>query len=184
MARNASSSPLDRLADLWFYAPIGALYRLRGGPFAWADEGRRRVDQQVQVARTIGRFAADRGRRELTRRLDAMAEQRRLQAEGSIIDTTAQDAEPASAAVVVVDLVATDQGSMAAPDGSSGPISGDDSLDAADLPIADYDSLAASQVVARLGALDPDDLASIAAYEAAHRGRRTVLGKVQQLQAR
>ena len=95
VAAGSPPSPLDRLADLWFYAPIGALYRLRGGPFAWADEGRRRVDQQVQVARMIGRFAVDRSRRELTRRLDAMAEQRRLAAEGPIIETTATEHEPA-----------------------------------------------------------------------------------------
>jgi len=51
------------------------------------------------------------------------------------------------------------------------------------LAIEDYDSLAASQVVARLERLDDDDLAAIAAHEAAHRGRRTVLGKIDQLLA-
>ena len=57
------------------------------------------------------------------------------------------------------------------------------SVDAASLPISDYDSLAASQVVARLEALGPDDLKAIGSYEAATRGRRTILGKVHQLQA-
>jgi hypothetical protein len=51
----------------------------------------------------------------------------------------------------------------------------------ADLPIAGYDQLAASQVVARLGDLDVDDLAVVERYELAHRGRRTILSKVAQL---
>jgi hypothetical protein len=50
-----------------------------------------------------------------------------------------------------------------------------------DLPIAGYDQLAASQVVARLQDLDADDLAAVERYELAHRGRRTVLSKVAQL---
>lgn len=54
---------------------------------------------------------------------------------------------------------------------------------AVDLPIENYESLAASQVVARLERLDADELAQIAEFEAAHRGRRTVLGKIDQLTA-
>lgn len=50
------------------------------------------------------------------------------------------------------------------------------------LAIPGYDSLAASQVIPRLGALDPDELEAVRAYEAAHRGRRTILGRIQQLQ--
>lgn len=53
----------------------------------------------------------------------------------------------------------------------------------ADLPIAGYESLAASQVVARLDRLDAADLRRVAAFETAHRGRRTVLGKIEHLLA-
>ena len=52
-----------------------------------------------------------------------------------------------------------------------------------DLPIPGYDSLAASQVVPRLTTLSESELAAIGAYEAAHRGRRTILNRVTQLQA-
>jgi len=52
---------------------------------------------------------------------------------------------------------------------------------AAQLAIADYDSLAASQVVPRLASLDVAELAAVRAYEAAHRGRRTILNRVDQL---
>ena len=54
---------------------------------------------------------------------------------------------------------------------------------AADLPIAGYEDLAASHIVARLDGLDRDDLAAIRRFELAHRGRRTVVGKIDQLLA-
>lgn len=50
-----------------------------------------------------------------------------------------------------------------------------------DLPIEGYDDLAARQVVDRLAALVPAELAQIEAYERAHRNRSTVLGKIAQL---
>lgn len=53
-----------------------------------------------------------------------------------------------------------------------------------EVPIEGYDSLAASQVVLRLGSLTMSELQVVATYEGAHRARRTVLGKIAQLQAR
>ncbi|MFO1538205.1 MAG: hypothetical protein ACKOVH_10360 [Actinomycetota bacterium] len=52
---------------------------------------------------------------------------------------------------------------------------------ATDLPIPGYDGLSASQVIERLGGLPASALAQIRAYEAAHRGRRTVLASIDQL---
>ncbi len=52
------------------------------------------------------------------------------------------------------------------------------------LAITDYESLSASQVVSRLRGLDDEQLDAIAAYEGAHRGRKTILNKVTQLQKR
>jgi hypothetical protein len=52
-----------------------------------------------------------------------------------------------------------------------------------DLALPDYDHLPASQIVALLGDLDSAELDSIEAYERAHRHRRTVLGKLDQLRA-
>lgn len=52
---------------------------------------------------------------------------------------------------------------------------------AAALPITDYDSLSASQVVSRLQGLSTGDLEAIRAYEAATRSRKTILNRVQQL---
>jgi hypothetical protein len=50
-----------------------------------------------------------------------------------------------------------------------------------DLPIEDYDILAASQVIARLEGMGAGDLDLIRRYELANRNRRTILGRVGQL---
>jgi hypothetical protein len=55
--------------------------------------------------------------------------------------------------------------------------------DASQLAIPDYDSLAASQVLPRLEGLTPVELEAVRTYEADHRGRRTILGRIGQLQA-
>lgn len=49
------------------------------------------------------------------------------------------------------------------------------------LPLEEYESLAASHVVARLDRLTAPELRRIQAFETANRGRRTVLGKIEQL---
>ncbi len=55
---------------------------------------------------------------------------------------------------------------------------------AASLAIPGYDSLSASQVVQRLAGLSGTELEAVRAYETAGRGRRTILAKASQLQAR
>lgn len=51
------------------------------------------------------------------------------------------------------------------------------------LAIPDYDSLSASQVLPRLVALNPEELEAVRSYEDGHRGRRTVLAKIAQMQS-
>jgi hypothetical protein len=51
------------------------------------------------------------------------------------------------------------------------------------LAIPDYDGLSASHVVNRLDGLSADELEAVRRYEAAHRGRKTILSKVAQLQS-
>lgn len=52
---------------------------------------------------------------------------------------------------------------------------------ASSLPIPGYDTLAASQVVQRLGSLRADELDAVRRYEVATRGRRTILHRIAQL---
>jgi hypothetical protein len=51
------------------------------------------------------------------------------------------------------------------------------------LAIPEYDQLSASQVVERLDGLTATELDQVRAYELAHRGRSTILGKIVQLTA-
>jgi hypothetical protein len=51
------------------------------------------------------------------------------------------------------------------------------------LAIPGYDTLSASQVIPRLDALRPDELEAVRRHEASHRGRRTILSRVAQLQS-
>ncbi len=51
----------------------------------------------------------------------------------------------------------------------------------ASLPIPDYDALAATQVVDRLAGLSRDELEAVRDYETANRGRKTILGRIEQL---
>ena len=63
------------------------------------------------------------------------------------------------------------------------PAPGAPSPAAGTLAIPAYDSLSASQVVPRLAGLSPSELQEVREYEAAHRGRKTILNRVAQLQA-
>jgi hypothetical protein len=54
--------------------------------------------------------------------------------------------------------------------------------EAGDLGIPGYDSLAASQVVARLEGLTTAELELVRRYEQANRNRKTILGKIAQLE--
>ena len=95
--------------------------------------------------------------------------------------------EPAALVRSVFDLVGARPPAVATTGAPASPapaeMSPTSSLETAadDLPIEEYQSLAASQVVARLPALTADELGTIRRFEAAHRGRRTVLGRIDQL---
>ena len=70
----------------------------------------------------------------------------------------------------------------AATNGTNGKAAGAPPVHVApSLAIPEYDQLSASQVVERLDGLTPDELDAVRAYEVAHRGRATILGKITQL---
>jgi hypothetical protein len=56
-------------------------------------------------------------------------------------------------------------------------------LSADDLPIADYDFMAAAQLLSLLSDLSGDELDAIERYEKANRKRKTVLGRIGQLRS-
>ena len=112
--------------------------------------------ERVASARVVGEFAVRQSQQQALRVID------RLQHHD---DATATGPETASPAAPPVRRAAR-----------SGP--GADTL-----AIPGYDSLSASQVLPRLAGLEPAELEAVRAYEEAHRGRRTILGRISQLQA-
>jgi hypothetical protein len=120
----------------------------------------------------------------------AAASVRRCLGGGRLGEMTDRVAEPMRLVRSIVELAigapptAGDQAASTA----SPPVDGTDaseratgSVTARQLPIDEYESLAASHVVARLANLTPAELRQVRTFEVAHRGRRTVIGRIDQL---
>ena len=158
--------PVGRLIELALFAPIGAAVVARERLPEIVEVGKERVHQRLTLARFIGQMVVHQGRRELERRL---AEPRPPAADGSTLRGPVDRAEPAGRPPTER---ATDAVPLLVP-----PPPADQ------LPIDDYESLAAGQVVARLPGLDRDALESIDTFERSHRNRRTVLNRIAQLRS-
>ena len=153
--------PIDLALDLFVYVPVGLALSARDLVPELARKGRERVTGQVTSARIVGRFAVQQGQAQA----------------GKAFQRARQDAEERLAGEVAATTpAATPSPAAAAPTAHSGP--GADTL-----AVPGYDSLSASQVLPRLEGLSADELEAVRAYEAAHRGRKTILGRIAQLQA-
>jgi len=160
-------SPLGHVLDLFVFAPLGLLADSHTLVPKLAESGRQHLDDRVQLARMVGQFAVQQGRQHAAKVVAG------LRANGA-------GPEPATASAPAIDDPGVDDDvdeSVAARVGvDDGGIAEDD------LAIPSYDSLAASQVVPRLDGLSSIELEAVRRYEEAHRGRRTVLGKIAILQ--
>lgn len=181
----------ERVLDVVVYAPIGLALHLRDQHVAYVASGRGRFEQTVQVARLLGKMAVDQGQKEIRKRFDR-CERPSASAPApppmppARTTPNAPDRSPGASPQEGIDLAgevpvepASDTLITGIVVDATGPSTG-----AEDLPLADYDSLAASQVVLRLDDLRPDEIETVRAYEASHRARRTILAKITQLQAR
>jgi hypothetical protein len=179
--------PIDQLvegvADVFVFAPIGLFFEGPSMLPKLARQGRVHANN----ARLFGQFAVKHGEAEVRRRLGEVEQQAVgwLKLFGLVPDEGAagrgadRTAAPTGSAS---GDGATEPAPVARMEAASG--NGHTVLppDAGALAIPDYDSLSASQVVTRLDGLGPDELEAIRAYEAAHRGRKTILNKVAQLE--
>ncbi len=162
----------DQVVDLLVYAPLGFALEARRLLPTFVDRGR----QQVQMARVIGQFAVGQGQAEAARRLEGVQTQAQRQARAILRDlglggdaitlTTTDEVAPAAASTV-------ESRSSAAPQASAA---------SDELAIADYDNLAASHVIPRLEGLSSSELEAVRSYESSHRGRKTILGRIAQIQ--
>lgn len=161
----APSSPPDppdplvaRIAELAVSVPLELSARLIEAVPAVAEKvpaAADRVRREVVLARFIGKLAVDQGLRELRERL-----------------VPAQDVSSSESADVAPEPAAPPT-----------PVASEPSVAVGDLALADYDHLSSAQIVAKLSDLEPSERAEIEAYERSHRHRRTVLGKLEQLEA-
>lgn len=165
-------SPLDQVLDLFVFAPLGLALTAKDQLPDLVEKGRSRVESQVTMARFVGQFAVQQGRAELEKRLRPVADRSPSAGPSRPADEPAPAPAPASP---VHEPGASPPSSAPAGNGSS-PSSGG-------LAIPGYDALSASQVVQRLAGLAGDELEEVRRYEAATRGRKTVLSKIAQLQA-
>ncbi|CAN5402620.1 hypothetical protein BH10ACT1_BH10ACT1_27210 [soil metagenome] len=159
--------PVDQAVELVLFAPIGFALEARRLLPSFVERGR----QQVQMAKMIGQFAVKQGETEGKARL-AKAQ---VQAEAILAEfgLRASEDEAPSDHVVAVAPAAPEPGR---------PPAARSSAASAELAVSDYDSLAASQVIPRLPGLEASELEAVRRYEAAHRGRKTILGKIAQIQ--
>jgi len=174
--------PIGQAIDAVVYAPIGFFF---DGPTLLpklVKEGK----NHAKGARVFGEFAVRQGRAELERRLSSFEAQAGevLRTLGILPDDEAEAPGPPGS----TDLASAGGAAPAATGvvpGDGAFLVDDDALAPAveSLAITDYDSLSASQVVTRLDGLGPDELEAVRAYESAHRGRKTILNKVAQIQA-
>jgi len=146
-----------RTVESALIVPVAVIGGIRERLPGLATSGRRHINS----SRVIGKFAVDAGLRQAAKAAE------------SLLDGLAAEPMPSD----------SPDGSDLEPRVGVTEIPSVRRSDASELPIPDYDSLAASQVVPRLRSLSPDELAAVAAYESATRGRRTILAAVARLEA-
>ncbi len=181
----------ERALELLVYAPVGVALYLRDTVPTFVNlfvsRGRSEIGQrrqqakdQVSQAKAMGEFAVGFGGPKVREQVEKGIAMARMGAEaviggvtgesgGAATDAPAPQARPKEQPDTKPDAAATSR-----PAAKAKPAK-------AALVIPDYDELSASQVVERLDGLQPDELTAVRAYEEAHRSRRTILFKIEQL---
>jgi hypothetical protein len=172
-----SKGPIDQLADVFVFAPLGFALEARDLWPRLAARGR----AELQQVRGHGERVVTRGRDWAGSRVDEAQEQAQsalsglgLRASDNGSSDEGAPAMPGATAASRPAPVATTRRREPA---AAPP------FDAERLAIPDYDALSASQVVPRLAGLLTDELELVRQYEAGTRGRKTILNKIAQLQA-
>ncbi len=185
-------SPGDRLLELMVFGPTGLAVTIVEEFPKLVEKGRHRVEGQVHTARLVGQFAVQMGRRQLEQSLGHLASRRddhETQHESDRADDSGVPG-PGPGPEVRAASAGPSAGAEAEPVAEPRPPSvwlgvgaGNGSVSPSSLAIPGYDSLSASQVVQRLEGLSLPELEEVRAHEAAHRQRRTILHRVEQLLA-
>ena len=152
----SKTDPADQLVDYLIYAPVGiALEAIDNFP-KYVERGK----SQVTLGRFLVRTAAKKG----SATVESLA--------GRVANEAGQ---------VIVDLFNIDLSVDAPVEADADPVANVLVPSDAELPIADYDSQAAAQIVKLLAQLSSEELGLIEAYESGRRKRVTILRKIAQL---
>jgi hypothetical protein len=186
---------LEHTLEVLVYAPIGVgLYLKDMGPTfvnmfvargrAEIDRRQAQVQQRTTTAKSIGQVAMAFGVPMVKQRVEKEVGTARERAQtllGSIAGSDGTNGAPAARPTAP----AAPAPAPKAPTAAAAPSTTTDTNGSADprLPIPGYNSLSASQVVERLAGLSTEELEAVRAFEASHRKRRTILGKIDQISA-
>jgi len=179
--------PAEQLLDVFVYAPLGLALEAVDLLPRLVEKGRRRAGGNVTVARMVGELAVRQGQRKVEKLVGRLRDQQRDTPPSTAAPGATGAEGPASprgsrpATGLVTDFGPASPGPAAAPHPGVRPDTADPTPPAGDLAIPGFDTLSASQVVPRLEGLSPDELDAIRRYEEAHRARKTVLTRIDQL---
>jgi hypothetical protein len=168
----------QRLLDVFVFAPAGLMVTAVEEFPRLVERGRERLTGQVTSARAVGAFAVTTGKSQLRKRAEDL---RRSRADsGEKVPHEADSPSSTSPPVARVVRAASTPSRSASPEKTTAE--DDPVLDAtSSLAIPGFDTLSASQVVQRLDGLTAEELVAVRGHEAGHRGRRTILNRVEQL---
>jgi hypothetical protein len=200
-------SAVDRLLELAVFGPAGLAVTVVEEFPKLVDKGRHRVEGQVHTARLVGQVAVQMGRRQVEQAIDRLgggpstppaapapsppttdtgghgapeppvaSPPRSSPQRSSSVGTGGRPAPQSASSVTTAESTAPQPPSPAPPS-----VAGNGSGPPPTLAIPGYDSLSASQVVQRLEGLSAGELEEVRAHESAHRHRRTILHRVEQL---
>jgi len=157
MAANNDANPTEQLLDYLVYAPVGLALEAVDNLPKYVERGK----SQVTIGRFLARTVAKRG--------------------GSTIESIGERLVN-EVGQVVVDVFGIDL--RPDPDGADEPTVQPTAAAVGadiDLPIPEYDSQAAAQIVKLLGQLTAEERSEIEAHEMLGRNRVTILRKIAQL---
>ena len=157
------------LADMLVYAPVGLSEKVHTDFDSLVVSGR----QRVQTARWVGEMALNLARQK---------------GPGWVSGAVEQAVAPVASAVTGVLSTVLGRSSMSDPvtaahEHHEHDVEVAEEAARSEEPFDGYDHLAAAQIVRLLDRLPESELEMVRTYEVAHRGRRTILAKVEQLTA-
>ena len=200
--KTPAETVIEQAVDTFVYAPIGLLFEGASLLPQLVEKGR----SQVTMARMIGQFAVQQGRQEATKAAAKLQDQAAgvLDLVGGALAPGSPNGEEEPAPQSAPKPTRTAKRAPGAAREAARAVAGAErrpaeqapptipavaieepvvAIDPGSLAIPDYDGRSASHVVNRLAGLAPAELEAVRRYEAANRGRKTILSKVAQLQS-